>query len=46
VDRKTRLELFESMFPAVEAGDTLVFTDVPGRGTPLGSTWAIAWLDA
>lgn len=30
---KDRLERFESMFPAVEAGDTLVLTYVPGRGT-------------
>ena len=30
---KDRLERFESMFPAVDAGDTLVLTYVPGRGT-------------
>ena len=30
---KDRLERFESMFPAVEAGDTLVLTYVPGQGT-------------
>src|SRR5207247_10004119 len=28
-----RLERFESMFPAVEAGDTLALTYLPGRGT-------------
>src|SRR5207247_4673464 len=30
---RDRLERFESMFPAVEAGDTLVLTYLPGRGT-------------
>src|SRR5213594_3234745 len=30
---KDRLERFESMFPAVEAGDTLALTYLPGRGT-------------
>ena len=29
---RDRLERFESMFPAVEAGDTLVLTYLPGRG--------------
>jgi len=30
---KDRLERFESMFPAAEAGDTLALTYLPGRGT-------------
>jgi hypothetical protein len=30
---RDRRERFESMFPAVEAGDTLLLTYVPGRGT-------------